>query len=52
MRNLKLVQCIHAADCTELQDSCALSVDCDTQNVFCGTKTGVIGLDPKTQEVT
>ena len=51
MRNLKLVHCIHAADTTELQDSLALSVDCDSQNVFCGTKTGVVSLEPRTQEV-
>ena len=51
MRNLKLLYSVKIGDASELAETNSLSVDCDTENVYCATKTEVVGLNPQSQEV-
>ena len=51
MRNLKLLYDVRIGDAEELALTNSLSVDCDTENVYCTTKTEIVGLNPQSQQV-
>ena len=52
MRNLRLLHSVRVGDAAELQATSQICVDCDTENVFCATSAGILGLSPQSQEVT
>ena len=51
MRNLKLLDSLHCHQ-DQAQNAHCISVDCDTGTVYCATDRELLGIDPRTGEVS
>ena len=51
MRNLKLLDSVHCHQ-DQAQNTRCISVDCDTGTIYCATGRELLGIDPRSGEVS